>query len=448
MSRFHQLMFEAGVRAGRRHSDIGIPGTWGFGVGVTPYDRVPKGWEPATNHTKPEADGYGNYIYLDGSVAAYVPAFYYKWGTGSNDLTINTIDIKNIWTFRDRTHAAQSGYALHRAFVDGGQVMPGVFVDKYQWSANTTTIDGQIVIVAGSIKNGDPLSSNAGRNGWGSLLTGLTTSDNIYAGALKAAKTRGSQFFCNNRFIWAALAMLSYAHAQASSSNDRCGWYMAGANFPKGNNSNNAARTDVDDTSVSWTSSGYNFCGLTGSASTFAKSTHNGQNSGIADLNGNVWEVTPGFTSNGSHFLIFKEAASIVDVTGGTTLSTDLWSAAGYADLHDNLGATYESAIVRNAATRYASAGQVFSAATEGNAWAFAGMGGMLAAGASTLGTPEFGHDGFWDYRPAAVCPISGGHWGNVALAGVWSLICNYVRAASHVTVGGRSACFFGWPER
>ncbi|WP_252178341.1 hypothetical protein [Endozoicomonas sp. 4G] len=238
------------MRAGRRHNDIGTPGAWGFGVGVTPYDRVPAGWEPAADHTTPDADGYGNYTYLDGSVAAYVPAFYYKWGTGSNGLSINTIDIKNIWTFRDRAHAAQSGYALHRAFVDGGQVMPGAFVDKYQWSANS--YNGNVV--AGSIKNGDPLSSSASRNGWGSLLTGLTTTDNIYAGALKAAKTRGQDFFCNSRFIWAALAMLSYAHAQASSSTERCGWYMAGANYPKGNNSNNAARTDVDDTSCSWTS--------------------------------------------------------------------------------------------------------------------------------------------------------------------------------------------------
>ncbi len=432
------------MRAGRRHNDIGTPGAWGFGVGVTPYDRVPAGWEPAADHTTPDADGYGNYTYLDGSVAAYVPAFYYKWGTGSNGLSINTIDIKNIWTFRDRAHAAQSGYALHRAFVDGGQVMPGAFVDKYQWSANS--YNGNVV--AGSIKNGDPLSSSASRNGWGSLLTGLTTTDNIYAGALKAAKTRGQDFFCNSRFIWAALAMLSYAHAQASSSTERCGWYMAGANYPKGNNSNNAARTDVDDTSCSWTSSGYNFCGLTGSASTFAKSTHNGQNSGIADLNGNVWEVTPGFTSNGSHFLIFKEAASIVDVTGGTTLSTDLWSAAGYSDLHDNLGATYESAIARSAVTRYASASQAFSAATEGNAWAFAGMGGMLAAGASTAGTAEFGSDGFWDYRPAAMCPISGGTWLSGANAGVWTLFCNFVRGHSLVYVGGRAACYFGWPER
>ncbi|NCC27867.1 MAG: hypothetical protein EOM22_06895 [Gammaproteobacteria bacterium] len=444
MSQFHAAMFDAGMRMGRRHNDIGAPGGWGFGVGVTPYDRVPPGWEPTTDHTKPEADGYGNYTYLDGSVAVYVPAFYYKWGTGANGLAINAVDIQNFYAFRNRAHAALSGYALHRAFVDGGQVKPGVFVDKYQWSAKTHGGN----VVASSIKNGDPLSSNAGRNGWGSLLTGLTTADNIYAGALKAAKTRGPQFFCNSRFIFAALAMLSYAHARASSSTERCGFYLAGANFPKGNNSNNAARTDVNDASVSWTSTGYNFCGLTGSASAFAKSTHNGQNSGIADLNGNVWEVTPGFTNNGSVFYILKESASIVGVTGGATGPSDLWSAAGYSDLHDAIGATYESAVARNAVTRYASTSQAFSAATDGNAWAFAGMGGMLASGASAGGTAEFGNDGFWDYRPSALCPISGGNWTTGANAGVWTLTCYHVRGNSNVNVGGRAACYFDGPER
>ncbi|NCC53781.1 MAG: hypothetical protein EOM20_21605, partial [Spartobacteria bacterium] len=379
----------------RRYNDIGVPGEWGFGVGVTPYDRVPSGFTPDTDHTNPEADGYGNYIYLDGSVVVYVPAFYYKWGTGSNGLALNDVDIQNIWQFRDRTHAALSGYALHRAFVDGGQVIPGVFVDKYQWSANS--YGGNVI--ASSIKNGDPLSSNASRQGWGSLLTGLTTGDNNLAGAIKAAKTRGEQFFCNSRFIFAALAMLSYAHAQASSSIERCAWYLAGANFPKGNNSNRAERRDVDDNTVTWTSTGYSFCGLTGSASTFAKSTHNGQNSGIADLNGNVWEVTPGLTSNGSVFYLLKESASMVDVTGGTTLATDLWGTAGYAALYDDIGATYESAINRNAWIRYDSTNQTFSDATDGTAWAWAGHGGPLAAGVSSNGTADFGNDGFYDQR-------------------------------------------------
>ena len=439
MSRFHQLMFEAGMRAGRRHNDIGAPGAWGFGVGVTPYDRPPVGWEPATDHTDPEADGYGNYIYLDGSVAVYVPAFFYKWGTGSNGLAINAVDIQGFYAFRNRAHAALSGYALHRAFVDGGQVKPGVFVDKYQWSARS--YNGNVI--AGSIKNGDPLSSSASRNGWGSLLTGLTTADNIYAGALKAAKTRGPQFFCNSRFIFAALAMLSYAHAQASASTERCAWYLVGANFPKGNNSNRAERWDVSDSAVTWTSTGYNFCGLTGSASTFAKSTHNGQSSGVADLNGNIWEVTPGFSSNGSVFYLLKEAASMVDVTGGTTLAGDLWSAAGYADLHDSLGATYESAIARNAVTRYGSASQAFSDAAEGVPWAFAGMGGMLASGASAGGTAEFGTDGFWDYRPSALCPLSGGSWHYTADAGVWTLACSNLRGNSNDYVGGRAAAYY-----
>jgi hypothetical protein len=54
---------------------------------------------------------------------------------------------------------------------------------------------------------------------------------------------------------------------------------------------------------VVWESDGYPNCGKTGSAgygggagNLFAKSTHNGQNCGVADLNGNMWEVTIGMT--------------------------------------------------------------------------------------------------------------------------------------------------------
>ena len=97
--------------------------------------------------------------------------------------------------------------------------------------------------------------------------------------------------------------MLATAHGQAASAATYCAWYDAtlAINFPKGNNNN--ALKDTNDTSVVWESDGYTNCGKTGSAgygggagNVFAKSAHNGQNCGVVDLNGNLYEVSLGMT--------------------------------------------------------------------------------------------------------------------------------------------------------
>ncbi len=81
-----------------------------------------------------------------------------------------------------------------------------------------------------------------------------------------------------------ALAMLSLAHGQAAKNQATCAWYGTSNNYPKGCNNN--ALKDVDDLSVVFQPDGYSNCGKTGSASLFARTTHNGQACGVADLNG------------------------------------------------------------------------------------------------------------------------------------------------------------------
>jgi hypothetical protein len=138
-----------------------------------------------------------------------------------------------------------------------------------------------------------------------------TAGTNAYYSAITAAKARdgvngavnaSSMFFCTTRFITAGLALLALAHGQASSATTYCAWYSAGAtNFPKGCNNN--ALKDVNDTAVTYQTDGYSNCGKTGSAgygggvgNTFAKTTHNGQASGVADLNGLMYDINPGLT--------------------------------------------------------------------------------------------------------------------------------------------------------
>lgn len=414
---------------------IGTPGQQGFGVGICP-GPLPSGMGELFGCRSQGSDNYGNYQYSDGSVMVWIPAFYYKWGTGANGLAINAVDIKPWSYYADVATANAAGYALHRAFYDGGAIQYGVFVDKYLASYNGGT--------ASSLKNGIVLTGAARgslSNEQFSNLTGAPT--DAYYGAIAAAKTRGANFFCSSRFIFAALAMLAYAHAQASSTTTYCAWYHATNNFPKGCNNN--ALGDAQDAGILYVGDGngtYAGCGKTGSANLFARTTHNGQNCGVCDLNGLVYEITPGLTSDATNLYVLKTSAQMKSVTGGTTLATDLWGATGLAALYDSLGTTYGAcwATGANRSLLYGAATQVFSEATSGNAWNFAGLGAPLVAGVG--GTNAFGNDGFYDYKPNEMCPLSGGGWSASSTAGVWRLDLGDVRGGSGYYVTFRAALY------
>ena len=281
---------------------IGAPGALGFGVGVA--STLPSGMSTLTGTADISSDEYGNYQYVDGSVMVYVPKFYYKVGTGSNGLAVNVTDIKGTDTYASTAVANAAGYALHRAFIDNGSEQDGFFFDKYE---NSKTASGA-GFIASSIKNGLPLSTHADHNPIADL-TSVTT--NNYYQAITAAHARdgvdgavnsSSIFHLGSMYQYSALAMLSLAHGQAATSTDTAAWYDATYNFPKGNNNN--ALKDTNDTTVIWESDGYSNAGKTGSAgfgggagNEFSKSTHNGQANGIADLNGNTWELGLGMTA-------------------------------------------------------------------------------------------------------------------------------------------------------
>lgn len=410
-------------------NDIGVPNTPGFGVGVCP-GPLPAGMVGLQGHTDPLSDNYGSYIYSDGSVMYWRPAHWRKFGTGSNGLALNIVSIKPFHYFPDVATANASGYCLPRSFYDGGAIQPGYFRDKYKCSNNGG--------IASSVKNGNPLSTAADHNPIGAL-NGAPA--NAYYGVIAAAKTRGSNFFAATRAMKVDSAFIALAQAQAASSTTWCAWWTAtGVSAPRG--CNNSALGDANDTSILYLSDGYSNCGKTGSANLFARTTDNGQNSGSCDENGLMWEVTPGLATDdaGTGYYALKTTARMKDVTGGTGGATDLWGAAGLAALYDSLGATYGAALASSTAKYYGSATQVLSEATSGLPWQAAGLGIPLVGGVG--GTNLFGSDYFLDYRPAAMCPISGGNFGSGSYAGVWTFALNGVRGASYAYVGFRSALY------
>lgn len=413
-------------------NDIGAPGQMGFGVGICP--ALPPGMSMLPGTLAAASAEYGNYQFTDGSIMVWVPAFFYRYGHPDNptyaEYGVNSVDVQPRSAFPNPITAAIYGYALHRAAYDDGIEQPGVFVDKYLCSNNGGT--------ASSVKMGDPLSSSAVHN----PFSGLTGSvPNNYSGAIDAAKTRGDDFFPASIFINKALALLSLAHAQAATSTAACAWYDPSGvtNFPKGCN-NNALR-DANDTSVLYASDGYGNAAKTGSAEPFAKTTHNGQECGIADLNGGMWEISPGLTYLSGNYHILKTTARMADLTPGTTLATDAWGSAGVAANYDVLGPTHGSLGTGPGTSRaIGSANAVLSSATSGLDWAGACAGIPLADGVG--GTNLFGNDRLYDNNPTHMCAIAGADWSSGVNAGVWTLSCGGPRTNSGRNVGFRAALY------
>lgn len=421
-------------------NDIGIAGSAGFGVGIYPGE-LPSGFTAMSGYADPLSHNYGNYQYSDGSVMCWIPAFYYKIGTGANGLAVNVIDVKAFSEYKDKAAANAAGYALPRAFINAGAVRMGVMVDKYQCSNNSGT--------ASSLKNGNPLSSNSAHN----PFSGVGAA-NYYYGAIDAAKSRGSEFFCNSRFIFTALAMLSVAHGQAASSNAYCAWYDAAGvtNFPKGCNDN--ALGDTNDNDILYVSDGYSNCGKAGSANLFARTTHNGQDCGVADLNGNMWEINLGMTRPGSSsgdtaqqndttaFYILKESVDIADLTSGWNGTNDAWGDSTHlATLYDSIDLAH---ISQGDGWRYFGNGsnQVLSEATSGDNYRMANVGVYTSSGESASGTNLFGNDGLYEYHRANLCLHSGGTWDNGSKAGVWALLLSLYRTSSSGNIGFRAAAY------
>jgi len=205
------------------------------------------------------------------------------------------------------TGAEADGYALPRAFIDGGKIQRGFFFDKFMGSKQARGTGYAV----GSLKGTLPLSSAAAHN----PFSGCTGGENAYYSAIDLAHRRdgvdgavnaSSIFHSGSIFQRAAIAMLSTAHGQAAAVNGtgttNCAWYHATKNYPKGLNNNQApvagviSSADVDDTTITFESDGYSNCGKSGSGSPFAKTTHNGQTCGIADVNGLMWEISIGAT--------------------------------------------------------------------------------------------------------------------------------------------------------
>ena len=408
---------------------VGIAGTLGFGVAPSSEAFALLGLAEMTGTNDVNSDNYGNYQHTNGSIMVHVPKFYYRVGNASAPqyatYGVNSLEIAGTDTFSDEASANAAGYALHRAFIDGGAVKGGFFIDKYLCSKKVGDTN-----VAVSVKNGNPigLTTNAAYTP-SSTMTGCT---GILADAVTLSRARGSYFNTASVFMYAAIALLSVAHGQKATSTTGCAWHDASRtmNFPKG--CNNGSRADVNDTSVTWSASPDDAAkGLTGSASTFAKSTHNGQNNGIADVNGLMYQVALGMTNIGTSatdttqiasnlIYLLKQSVALKSLTAGWDGATDAWGQTAHLSaLYDQVTSPIEIATTGDS---YWGSGTnaVFSAALSGVGRDTCGLLPKDNTAYYATGTNMCGGDYMYRYNRSNMFPYMSGGWGNAAVAGVF----------------------------
>lgn len=437
------------------NGQIGSQGGQGFGVGVYP-GALPAGFSAMAGTSDKVSANYGNYQYSDGSIMVFVPRFYYRIGHASSPryavYGANAIDIAGAETYATEAAANAAGYAMHRAFKDGGSDKSGFFIDKYLASANGTTS-------CKSVQDGVPISltSTTTYTRSNGMVTGEGTCTGVLADAVLLARSRGvGTFNVASVFMYSALAMLSLAHAQASSDTTYCAWYDANSNFPKGCNSGGLA--DTNDAGVTYTSAGDTGSSAkpkTGSGSPFAKTTHNGQSCGVADLNGVMNQVTLGVTGAGSSATdttqktngdayVLKASVALSSLTSGWNGTNDAWGGAANLDTKYDLltglfpwGTAIGNVYLGNGSS------QVFSSEVSGVSWLRTASGiPDTTAGTGATGTNQFGADSCYRHNRANVFVFAAGSWDLAASAGVFQRNWSNYRSVNFHGAGFRAGAY------
>lgn len=389
-------------------SQLTQPGEMGFGVGVYPGDDLSGlGLQAMAGTDDPNSDNYGNYERTDGKgVMVFIPAFCYSFEPSeipANVTSPSGFGFKWFSEFDyDEAKANEAGYILHEAFLDGTETKSGFFIAKYLMSKGIKSVKGGIPISLYS--SGSDASSSAESHG----AVGNATD------ALTLSKTWGTGYNCASVYMYSALAMLSLVHGWHAKGTDVCAWYDASGttNYPKG--CNNGALGDVNDNTILYENSDTQQASKpnTGSANHFAKTTHNGQMSGVCDLNGCIEQMSIGaIRHNGTNY-VRATTAKLTDYDKSNVASTNT--------------------------TVYRSAG---STAIDSTKWGKAGTNcfftdksgvnralvGLMPANSATKGINEFGSDiviwfGGGDLYGMVRCC---GLWSSGSGSGVWHRRCN-----------------------
>ena len=351
-------------------STIGIAGQQGFGVGVyggSPADLTAMGLAPMEGCEDPTSDNYGNYVHTNGSVMVFIPAFAIRIGNASAPLYskygADTIEVGGVGL------NGKDGWAIPRGFYDGGKRHSGFFIDKYLNSKDAAKKQ------AISVKNGDPISLSSQYN-YSNVMPNCTGQ---ILDAIELSRARGEHYSLVSCYQWAVISLVTQAHAQAAASEEACAWYDASGqkNYPKGDNDYGK---DIDDNTVKFAGAGSGFnvwVTKSGSAVPLAKTTHNGQVSGICDVNGNAFQPVLGWQNPSSQKIkLAKLSVKMHDFTRDNRNNAELFD---------------EISIDASRGTYHWQKGKALYSDTSGSGWAMNGV--MPKAIAGTSADAMYGKD-------------------------------------------------------
>lgn len=172
---------------------------------------------------------------------------------------------------------------------------------------------------------------------------------------------------------------------------------------------------------------------------------HNNDVSGIADLNGNVWEWVGGMRLNAGEIQIIQDN-NAADNTKDQSAGSALWKAINGAD--GTLIAPGDANSIKYGAsgtTNYTlvrASGALFEGMTNpgGTPVGAAALQLAKSLGLYPVAATGLGGDGFWIDVTSERLPLRGGGWGNAAMDGVFALDLGNARSYSSSTSGFRPA--------
>jgi hypothetical protein len=466
---------------------IGLAGLMGFGVGCCPPELLPDDMALLPGTEDRFSPNYGTYIHLpSASIQCFVPAHF---------MDVQSPGDTNAPFFGSKIVISdtQSGDAvLPKAFKDNGGDLLGVFIDKYQGSncrpdgsglPNSTTGDPGELPNAGGIFASRPLHwpvsataiSGTLRSPFSlcdsdALNAAITVApDNNLGGAWQLCKTRGADFAPIPIWVRGQIAFLSLAHAQAlldtngnpiAGATTNAAWMDVAPYAPKGNNSGGAdvnktslqfARTDIAGATVAGYAGESNraFTGAAriSGAAAVEHTTHNGQLSGIVDIQGNQFDAAPGLTAVGTGAGDFRLFPASGDWTA-TSSNTSITGEAGVISLAaetapaDDDGVWWAAAgasnflVAHTGGTFHPSSG--FSDATL-RAMTECMLPRELGTALTQTGTNIFGGDRFFSARVNNLLPPVGGGWNSAASSGVFEVFLNFVATSAPADSGARA---------
>lgn len=278
--------------------DIGIAGQKGFGQSACEDEvRVKElGFRALNGTVDPDSDDtYGVYEHKYAGLCCYIPKFWVRIGSEKTPqyevYKNNSIEIARGDAFDTEEEALAQGYFLPRAFIDGGEIKKGFFLQKYNARVSSqNTADGT------------------------NYPTSYITNGNIvniaYYSMIDRAKLLGENWNVATCFMLSAHQLLTLSLAQMAKWSTWCKWFKSSQSYQ------------------------YPPIGL--SSTNLGLYTHNGMPNGIAGIS-YVWQFALGITTAGTtatqgqtivktnDIYLLKKEKSFTELTSGFGENTDAW---------------------------------------------------------------------------------------------------------------------------